>query len=68
MNFLKKIIKSQFLIKKNQKSLNKKIYTITSNLKNKKKLENAIKQSDIIYHLAGIADIGEAMKYPIKTF
>ena len=54
--------------KKKPKSLNKKIYTITSNLKNKKKLENAIKQSDIIYHLAGIADIGEAMKYPVKTF
>ena len=49
------------------KNLNKKNKIIVSDLKNKKNLEKAIKNSDIVYHFAGIADIGEAMRDPIKT-
>lgn len=52
-----------------QKSLKKKnnIKYILSDINNYKKLEKAIKSSNIIYHFAGISDIGEAMENPIKS-
>tara|TARA_Y100001970_G_C14249269_1_gene870592 strand:+ start:2685 stop:3563 length:879 start_codon:yes stop_codon:yes gene_type:complete len=71
-NIAKELIKRNYKVtifdRNKSNNFNKKINTIISNLKNKIKLEKAIKNSDIIYHLAGIADIGEAMKDPIKTF
>jgi len=40
---------------------------ITSNMENLKKLENAIKNSDIVYHLAAMSDIGECMEKPLSS-
>ena len=51
--------KSKWL-KKNQKM-------IVANLNNLKKLNNAIKSTEIVYHLAAMSDIGECMKEPIKS-
>ena len=40
---------------------------IISNMKNSKKLENAIRESDIVYHLAAMTDIGDCMENPLKS-
>ena len=36
-------------------------------MKNSKKLENAIRESDIVYHLAAMSDIGDCMENPLKS-
>ena len=40
---------------------------IISDLINTKKLEQAVKKSDIVYHFAAMSDIGDCMKNPIKS-
>jgi UDP-glucose 4-epimerase len=46
---------------------NKKIKFIKGNINNSKLLEKIIKKNEIVYHLAGISDIGEAATIPIET-
>jgi UDP-glucose 4-epimerase len=53
--------------KKKSKWIQKKQQMILGNIQNLKTLEKAIKNSDIVYNFAAIADIGEAMKNPIQT-
>ena len=52
-------------VKSNWLKANQKM--IISNMKNFKKLENAIKNSDIVFHLAAMSDIGECMKNPLSS-
>jgi UDP-glucose 4-epimerase len=70
-NISKILLKRNYIVtifdKKRSKYLDKKNKVIISNLKNKEKLTRAIKNSDIVYHFAGIADIGDAMQNPLKT-
>tara|TARA_B110000438_G_C15720131_1_gene609410 strand:+ start:292 stop:1158 length:867 start_codon:yes stop_codon:yes gene_type:complete len=40
---------------------------VIGNILDKKKLESVIKRSDIIYHLAGLTNLDEAIKEPIKS-
>ena len=40
---------------------------IISDLNNTKKLEQAVKKSDIVYHFAAMSDIGDCMKNPLKS-
>ena len=40
---------------------------IKGDIENKNKVIRAIKGQDVVYHLAGISDIGDAMISPIKT-
>lgn len=40
---------------------------IKGDIENKSKVITAIKGQDVVYHLAGISDIGDAMISPIKT-
>jgi UDP-glucose 4-epimerase len=40
---------------------------IKGDIENKNKVITAIKGQDVVYHLAGISDIGDAMISPIKT-
>tara|TARA_B100000795_G_scaffold252445_1_gene222004 strand:+ start:1486 stop:2367 length:882 start_codon:yes stop_codon:yes gene_type:complete len=53
--------------KKKTKWPHKKQKMITASLNNFKKLNSAIKSSDIVYHLAAISDIGECMINPIRS-
>ena len=70
-NIAKILLKRKYIVtifdKKKSKYLDKENKIIISNLKNKEKLAKAIKNSDIVYHFAGIADIGDAMRNPLKT-
>ena len=52
-------VKSKWL-KSNQKM-------IISNMRDSRKLEDAIKESDIVYHLAAMSDIGECMENPLMS-
>ena len=40
---------------------------VKGNITNANLLKKYIKKNDIVYHLAGISDIGDALKQPIKT-
>ena len=53
--------------KSKSKWIQKKQQMILGNIQNLKTLEKAIKNSDIVYNFAAVADIGEAMKNPIQT-
>ena len=53
--------------KRNTLKKNSKIKFIKGNILNFKKVLKASKKQDIIYNLAGISDIGDAMKDPIIT-
>ncbi len=53
--------------KKKSKWLNSNQEMVLGNILDKKKLESVIKRSDIIYHLAGLTDLDEAIKEPIKS-
>lgn len=46
---------------------NKKLKFVKGNISNKKLIKKVIKGKDIVYHFAGIADIGEASKLPVET-
>lgn len=47
--------------------INKQLKFVKGNISNKKLIKKLIKKKDIVYHFAGIADIGEASKLPVKT-
>ena len=47
--------------------LDKKIKFIKSNLLNKKKLEQAVKNQEIVFHYGGLSGINESMINPLKT-
>ena len=53
-------IKKSKFIKKNQKM-------IVGDILNEEEVNNAIKQNDIVYHFAGLADINEAKNKPVET-
>ena len=53
--------------KKKSKWLKKGQKMIRGDVTNISSLERAIKKSDVVYHMAAIADIGDAMENPIKT-
>jgi len=53
--------------KKKTKKINRKYKTIIGDIQNLSSLKKAIKDSEIVYHYAGIADIGEALENPINT-
>ena len=50
-----------------EKKKSQKIKYIKGDIENKSKVINAIKGHSIVYNFAGISDIGDAMKNPIKT-
>jgi UDP-glucose 4-epimerase len=55
------------LDKKKSKWFNSKTFFISGDITNTSILEKAIKNNDVVYHFAGITDIGEGLKNPLST-
>ena len=62
--FTKKKYQVTIFDKKKSPWIQAKQKIIISNLNNTKKLEQAIKNSDFVYHFAGMSDIGDCLNNP----
>ena len=63
----KKHVKLTILDIKKPNFIHSQLKFVKGNIKSKKLIKKLLKSQDVVYHFAGIADIGEASENPVKT-